>query len=373
MTLGSLRVFGIEIRVDASWIILALVIAWFLAAGVFPELYSDLPVLSYWGMAVATVGGIAASIVLHELGHTLAARFFGVRIRSITLFVFGGVASMENEPKTARAEFLIALMGPAVSVVLAIAFMAGAAAFKPSLTVEGYGVLHYLGTLNAALAVFNMAPAFPLDGGRVLRAAVWARTRDPVKATRIAARVGEAVALFIMGLGLIGALTGAVTGGLWWLLIGLYILLAARAHRVQAEAKLLLKGVRVEEVMTPKPVAASGAVSVEDFVRERLAQHLQHIIPVMEGEAVVGAATFKEARRLPRERWASTRLSDIAIPLEKLPTAAPQAAVTDALERMQQKGANHLLVMSGERLVGVLTLRDVLAQMELRAALSQAA
>jgi Zn-dependent protease len=367
MTLASFRLLGVDIRLDGSWIIFALLIAWSLAIGVFPRLHAGLPAFSYWGMAAATVAGVAASIVLHELGHTLAGRLFGVRVRSITLFVFGGVAAMEDEPKTASGELFMALMGPVVSAVLAGAFIASANALKLVLSTETYGVLHYLGMLNAVLALFNMAPAFPLDGGRVLRAVLWMVRGDALQATRIAARVGELIALLLMGLGLVAALSGGVTGGLWWLVLGFYILLMARAHRAQADAKALLSGVRVTDVMTSNPFNAPAAVSVEQFVRDYLSHHPHDLIPVMDRDSVVGGAGFKEVKDLPREKWASTPLSEVMTPLRAIPVATPETDVSQALNRMQSRAASRILVMSGDRLVGILTLKDVLAQLRFRA------
>jgi Zn-dependent protease len=321
-------------------------------------------------MAIATVVGVAVSIVLHELGHTLVGRLFGVRVRSITLFVFGGVASMENEPKNARGEFFMALMGPVVSAALSAGFLSLSVALKASVSTETYGVLRYLGMLNGALAVFNLAPAFPLDGGRLLRALIWGRTGDPLQATRIAAGVGEGVAWLMMGLGLVAALGGGVTGGLWWMLLGFFILTMARAHRTQAESNALLSGLRVADVMTPGPVTAPGGLSVEEFVQDCLVRAPHDLIPVMDGALVTGGAGFNEVRKVARKDWPQTRLADIQTPLRDIPTAAPDDDISQALMRLQGRGASRLLVLSGDRLVGILTLKDVFTRMRLRAALA---
>jgi Zn-dependent protease/CBS domain-containing protein len=368
MTLGSARILGVDIRLDASWVLVALLIAWSLATGVFPQLYAGLPEASYWWMAAATVVGVGVSIISHEMGHTLAARAFGVRVSTITLFVFGGVASMESEPKTARAELIVALMGPMVSVALALAFFALANGMEPYVSSETHGVLHYLGLLNAVLAAFNMTPAFPLDGGRVLRAALWVFTRDRTRATRAAARVGEALAWLMMGLGVIAALGGGLVSGLWWLILGFYILNMARAHRAQAEASVLLSGLRVVDVMTPDPVTAPAPMTVESFVEDVLARHPHDLIPVMDGARVLGGAGFKEVQALARERWAETSLAEIAVPKVAIPIAAPDSDVSEALERMQQKASSRLLVMQGARLVGIVSLKDVNAHLRFRAA-----
>lgn len=369
MALAAIKVLGVEIRLDASWILLALLIAWSLAVGVFPELHAGLPAFSYWTMAAATVVGVAASIVLHELGHTLVARMYGVDVKSITLFVFGGVANVENEPRTARAEFFMAVVGPIVSAVLSVIFFAFASVLESS--TEVYGVLHYLGILNAALAVFNLAPAFPLDGGRVLRALIWMRTGDAAKATRIAARSGEVFAWVMMGAGVLVGLGGALASGLWWLILGYFILTMARAYRVQADAEVLLAGLSVADAMTPDPMSVPADISVEEFVRDHLSRHPHDLVPVIRGGAVIGGAGLKEAQALPRERWTSALVADIAVPIQNIPCASPQAELASALERMQQKRASRLLVMDGGRMVGILTLKDVLAHMRFREALAR--
>lgn len=370
MALASVKVLGVDIRLDASWIVLALLIAWSLAVGVFPQLYEGLPPVTYWAMALATVVGVAVSIVVHELAHTVVARLYGMEVSSITLFMFGGVANVENEPRSARAELYMAIAGPIVSAVLAAIFhYAANAVDEPA---EVHGVLRYLGMLNIALAVFNLAPAFPLDGGRVLRALVWLRTGDPAKATRIAAKSGEVFAWIMMGAGLLWILGGAFVGGLWWIILGWFILSMARGYRMQEEAKVLLRGLRVGDVMTRDPVAAQSDLYLEKFVNEVLARRPHDLVPVVRDGAVVGGAGLKEVQNVPREQWAHVHLGDIAVPLEEIPVASPQSDLSSALENMQRRRSSRLLVVDRGRLVGILTLKDVLAHMEFRQALAAA-
>jgi CBS domain-containing protein len=233
-----------------------------------------------------------------------------------------------------------------------------------------HGVLHYLGVLNAALAVFNLAPAFPLDGGRVLRALIWMRTGDPARATRVAARSGEIFAWVMMGAGVLVGLGGALASGLWWLILGYFILNMARAYRVQAEAKVLLAGMSVADAMTRDPIWAPAEASVDEFVREYLARHPHDLVPILRDGAVIGGAGLKEAQTIPREQWTTVRVADIAVPVQDIPNAQPEAELASAIERMQQKQASRLLVMDGGRLVGILTLKDVLAHMRFREALA---
>lgn len=351
--------FGIGIRFDPSWILFALMIAWSLAAGVFPDLYRGLPTSSYWVMAAAAVTGIGASIILHEIGHSLVARAFGLPIQSITLFIFGGVAEMEGEPRSPWTELFMAVAGPLVSVVLGITFLGVRAATSGFANAEFAGVLDYLGTLNLALAVFNMAPAFPLDGGRVLRAVIWIATGQPLKATRIAARAGEFVGILLVAIGVIGALATGLASGLWWVLIGWFVYSMAAAHRRDAEARQNLAGATVGDLMTADPVVAPAEISVEQFVDTILARHPHDLIPVVAEGTVIGGVGFKEARTAPRTEWPRTAVADIMTPLAAIPTAAPADPIESALQRMQETGASRLLVLDAARLVGILTLKDL--------------
>lgn len=366
-----LKVLGVSIRLDPSWILLALLIAWSLAVGTFPQLYAGLPRFSYWVMAGATVVGVAASIILHELGHTLVARAFGLPIRSITLFIFGGVAELEGEAKAPVAELLMALAGPAVSVVLGFGFLALAGAVPAAAAqTEIAGVLEYLGILNFTLAIFNMAPAFPLDGGRVLRAVVWLITGDALKATRIAARAGEFIGLLMMVLGAVGLLvSGFAVGGLWWIVLGWFIFSMARAYYAEAETRRLLSGARVGDFMTSQVVTAPADMSVEDFVDSVLIRFPHDLIPVLDGQRVVGAAGFAEVRRIPRDAWGATRLSEVMTPLTALATADENEPVEAALERLQKARVSRMLVMRGGGLAGILTLKDLAAHLQFRAQL----
>ena len=370
--LASFSLFGVKIRLDASWVLLALLIAWSLASGTFPELYRGLPQSTYWGMAAATVLGVAGSIILHELGHTVVARAFGLPIKSITLFVFGGVAEMESEPKAPRAELLMAVAGPLVSAVLGFAFLALGNLLEPFAPREYSGVLHYLGVLNLTLAAFNMAPAFPLDGGRVLRAIIWMVTGDPNKSTRIAARSGEAIGLLMMGLGAVTTLTANLVGGLWWIILGWFIYGMARAHRSEAEARRLLSGAHVGNFMTAAPVTAPADMSVEDFVETVLKRTPHDLIPIMAGDQIVGVAGFKNVKDTPRDAWREIRLGKIATPLAEVATANRSESVEAALARMQKTPTSRLVVLDRGRLAGVLTLADLAAHLRLRSEIAAA-
>jgi Zn-dependent protease len=367
--IASFPVLGVEIRVDASWVFLALLIAWSLAAGVFPELYAGLPRLSYWVMAFVTVVGVGASIVLHELGHTLVARAFGLPVKSITLFIFGGVAQLAGQPKAPLAELLMAIAGPLVSIALAMVFLA-LSGFSAA-SIELHGILDYLGTLNFALAAFNLLPAFPMDGGRVLRSLIWLATKDALKATQIAARSGEVIGVLMMVMGALFTVFVSLVGGLWWLLIGWFVRSMARTELYSAEAREVLAGVTVADLMTANPVFAPADMTVEVFVDQVLSRRPHDLIPIVADGRVVGGVGFKEVNGVARATWSTVRLSDICTSIDNIPVAERRLGVAEAFERMMAAGASRLLVIEDGQLYGILTLKDLARQIFLRTRLSE--
>lgn len=245
------RIFDIDIKINPGWAVIATLLAWSLAQGVFPNLYEGLETSTYWGMALLGVLGLGFSIIMHELAHSVVAGSLGTRVSSITLFMFGGIAVMETEPKSPGREVLIALAGPVMSLCIGLAFLAlatslGGGAIRPA----SAGVMHYLGLLNTMLAVFNLIPAFPMDGGRALRAALWAATGDFRRATRQASNIGKAFGTVLMALGGVSIVFGNLIGGIWWILIGGFLRAAAGASYINLKVEAALEGLAVERFMT---------------------------------------------------------------------------------------------------------------------------
>lgn len=360
-------VFGVRLRIHISWLIIAVLIAWSLASGSLPAVYEGLPAGSYWVMALMIVAGLAASIVLHELAHTLAGRAVGMSVDRITLFVFGGVAELRDEPRSAGAELAMAIAGPAFSLALsaALALAAGTtdAVGGPE---EAVYALGYLAAVNLALAVFNLLPAFPMDGGRVLRAVLWMLRRDLGKATRQAARTGQGVALLLMAGGALSALTSDVSGGLWLILIGLFVHGAASGELVQLEARAAFAGHRVAELMVRAVETVPADLTLDRFVDERLLASRHGAYPVVSGARWVGLLDSAALLAVPRERWARTTAAEVCRPAEALPRVGPHEDLAVALERMQRAEASRLVVADGETLVGLLTLKDLLARLQLQ-------
>ena len=364
MFLHRIKLFalcGFQVWIDASWLLIGTLIAWTLADGVFPAAVPGLRASTYWWMAIAATIGLLFSIVFHETAHSLVARRYGIEIRGITLFVFGGVAEMQAEPRTARAEFLMALAGPVASLTLAAALFAFAAAVgsmhAPATITE---VIRYLGELNLMLGVFNLVPAFPLDGGRMLRAALWGWRRDVGWATRVAAASGNAFGILLMVLGVIGVLRGDFVGGMWQFLIGLFLRAAASSGYQQTMAQRLLAGISVAQVMTPDPISVPPDLSIDRFVEDCLYRYHHREFPVTRNGLLQGRIGIKRVTGVDRSRWAYTRVADIAQGCTPEDTIAPETGALEAIAQMAGFGRTHLFVVRDGRLIGVVSQRDLM-------------
>lgn len=369
----SLRIAGIEVGMDPSWMILALLVAWSLATGVFPNLYDGLPVMTYWWLGLLSVVGLAVSIVLHELAHSLVARRFGIKIRSITLFVFGGVADMADQPARPRAELLMAAAGPAMSLALAAVLhgvvVAGESAGWSATVLA---VPSYLALLNSVLAVFNLVPAFPLDGGRVLRAALWSMWGDFSRATRVAVRIGSGGGILLSLLGVAAALSGNVVGGLWWILIGFFLRSAAQGELQTLQARHVLAGITIRDFVTSQPVTVPADISLDALVSDYVYRSGHEMYPVSDGNSIVGSVGVEAIRRIPRDQWGQTRVDAIMQAQSADNTIPVGMEITDALDHMNRTGQSRLLVTDDSRFAGIVTLKDLLRPLSLRLKLGDA-
>ncbi|MGF1605182.1 MAG: site-2 protease family protein [Rhodothalassiaceae bacterium] len=367
------HLFGFAIRVNISWAFLAILIALSLARGFFPAVYEGWPESTYWWMAAVGVIGVFFSIVIHELSHSLAARAFGLRMTGITLFLFGGMAEMEKEPTSPRAELVMALAGPAISFVLAALFWGlGGWAEAGEEATPSSAVLYYLGLLNLILAVFNMIPAFPMDGGRALRAGLWAWRGNYRWATKWASRLGGAFGLVLILLGILSAFSGALVQGLWWFLIGMFIRAAAQSAYQQMEVRRLMGGVTAGDLMRPDPHAVHPDIPVRELVEHYVYEFQQTQFPVVLDGELIGIVGMDKLRELPKERWDTTSVREILTPTDQADLVDPGEDAVDAIRMLQQKGLDGLVVAKGRRALGLLSKADVIKLLNLKMDLEQA-
>jgi Zn-dependent protease len=363
------RILGIPLRLHVSWFLVFALVSWSLAVGYFPAQLPGMPAWTYWVTAAVAALVLFASVILHELGHSLVARRRGVAIAGITLFVFGGVSQMREEPPDARTELQVALAGPLISVGLALlfglaAYLTGADTGPTALS----AFLAYLAMINATLAVFNMIPAFPLDGGRVLRAGLWRVRGDVGAATRAAAGVSRFVALAMIAVGIFQLLGGRF-GGLWLALIGWFILQAGSAAAAQASLRQGLGGLRVREAMARDLAVVEAGTSVADVIAQYFVRYMYGGYPVVRGRTPIGVVTLGEVRQVPAEQRAATPVEAIMMPLRAELAVAPDTSVVEALDRMTATNTGRLLVLDEGRLVGLLTMRGLLHRAGVKAAL----
>lgn len=359
-SLTIIEILGLKIKVNITWVFIALLLSWALAQGYFPAVYEGFTKITYWWMGVTAVIGLFLSILLHELAHSVVARAFGMEIKGITLWLLGGVAEMADEPPNPRVEFLMAIAGPVVSVILALLFLtASSLTVGNGLTPFG-AVLRYLGLLNFVLAAFNMIPAFPLDGGRVARAALWAWKGDYYWATRVASRMGSIFGLTLMVFGVVAALTGAGLSALWWVILGMFVRFSADAARFQMQTKQALLGKSVRDFMTSDPVAVSPDVTISNLIDNWIYKYAFEFFPVVEQGKLLGSVSLREVRQVSPDQRAKIRVGEIMLSPSPENTIEAGASAPDALTKMQGTGNSLLMVTSDGDLVGVIALKDLM-------------
>ena len=357
------RVIGIPIYLHFSWLIIFGLIAWTLSTGYFPAQSPDLPASSYWAKGLVASLLFFVSILLHELGHAVVALRQGLRTRSITLFVFGGVAQLEKDPKDGRTEFWMAAAGPVASLALAGLFYALAS--LPFLGPSVAAVAKYLALINLMLALFNLVPAFPMDGGRLLRGALWGPL-GKARATRIASGAGTLFAFLLIFAGVFSLLRGDSLGGLWYILIGWFIKDASLSSYQQVRLDEALRGVTVRDAMVQAVATIPGSGSVAEAAREYFMRTGYGSYPVTRGEAVVGLLCLKDILRLSAEEREATSVQGAMRPLTDALVTDPDVPLPEVISRMAQSGTARLLVMHGEQLVGLLTMNGVIRRLKVR-------
>ncbi len=356
------RVLGITIRVDPSWFFLAIFLIGTLGLDSYPQLYPELSPTVTTLMGLIAALGFFASIILHELGHALVARHYGVETRGITLFLFGGVAELTDEPPHPEAELLIALAGPFISFNLAawlglVWLVEATGDGSPIIS----GIVGLLAFSNTMLAIFNLVPAFPLDGGRVLRAVLWFFQGDLTRATRITAGIGGVFGFALIAVGIAALLSGNVLNGVWWVLLGLFLRGAGQLAYRHVLTTHALAGEKVRAFMQRDPITVPRSISVLQMVEEFVGRHAVAVFPVVDGDRLVGQITAQQLRGIPREEWDRQSVGAVADRCTDADTVSPDDDARLALSQMSRARASHLMVVEENRLVGILLLRDLLA------------
>ena len=366
------KLLGFEVNIDLSWIIIAVLITWSLAAGLFPYLYPGLERETYWIMGVVGALGLFASIVAHEFCHSIVARKFGMPMKGITLFIFGGVAEMGDEPPTAKAEFSMAIVGPISSLVIAVIFyLIYRAGVSGGWDTPVNGVIYYIAYINAILAAFNLLPAFPLDGGRVLRSILWGTKGNLRWATRVSSSIGATFGIGLIILGIFQFIYGNVIGGVWMFLIGMFLRNAAQMSYQQLLVRKALEGEKVSRFMNTNPVAVQDSITVEHLVEDYIYKHHYKMFPVMSGDKLVGCITTRQVKEIPREAWSRETIREAASQCSPENTISPDTDAIKALAMMTQTGVSRMLVVENGRLVGIVTLKDLLDFFSLKVELEE--
>jgi Zn-dependent protease len=358
---------GFKVGMDWSWLILALLVTWSLAQGLFPHYLEGLSTATYWWMGLAGAFGLFFSIVFHEFCHSLVARRYGMPIRGITLFVFGGVAEMDEEPTTAKSELLMAAAGPLSSATLAGVFylinlgghMLGWPRFMD-------GILGYLIFINLVLALFNLIPAFPLDGGRMLRAVLWSIKGNLRWATRIASTLGAAFGAGLIVWGVVNFIFGNFIGGLWYALIGLFIRSASQMSYERLLMRQALAGESVSRFMHEDLITVPPDTSLQELVDDYIYRYHHKLFPVSDNGHLWGCVSTQQLKTIPREQWTQQKVAEIADTCGRENTIAPEADALQTLSQMQKTGNSRLLVVRENQLLGLVTLKDMLQFLALK-------
>lgn len=379
------RVFDIRIALDWSVAIIFLLVLFQLGAVLFPYWHPDWHPILTWSIALSAALVFFASILVHELAHALAGKAYGMSVRSITLFIFGGIANIEREPPSAKAEVMMAIVGPIASFALGMVFILLAAWFTPG---PGIGagdpmeaianlgpastLLAWVGPINILLAIFNMIPGFPLDGGRVLRGLLWWKLGNLIQATRIAATIGQLLAWLLILTGITMAFGIAVPffgrgllGGLWLVLIGWFLSTAARASYQQVLIERLLDDVRVRDLMLSHPQTVSPAMTVQNLVDRYMMRSDQRAFPVIDDERFIGLVCFEDVRKLSRGMWGEKQITEIMTPAKALETVAPDDDAAEAVRRLSRHDVAQIPVLERGRFVGLFRRQDFMRWIEL--------
>jgi Zn-dependent protease/predicted transcriptional regulator len=363
------KVRGIQISLDYSWFIVFGLVLWSLSAGYFPQIYPGQSRQIYWMAGLIATFFFFVSILVHELCHSLMALHLGIKIREINFFIFGGMARLSEEAASPKDEFKIAVVGPLSSFSLAAIFWGiqnALEADQPSIIVEVFG---YLAWANVALAVFNLIPGFPLDGGRIFRAFWWWKTGSISRATKFASDIGKGFAIAIMVLGALQIFSGVLIGGLWLLFIGMFLRGVAEVSYQEMAVRQSLEGTRVEDILIKEVVTAPSELPLKRLISDYFLRYGYRGFPVTTNGTVLGLISLTDVKDVPEEEQRDKTVSQVMTPFKSEFTILPETPLTEALKKMTQENTGRLLVMRGDQMIGMITQTGLLRLLEIKRAL----
>ena len=364
------NIFGFKIRIDPSWFFVAALIVWSLSTSYFPHELPDASQITLIFISVIAMIGLFISLVIHELAHSLVARKFGLHVGNITLFIFGGVAELERDPDSARSEFWIAIAGPVMSYALGILFLIIAFSIDPTENgSEIVAIVEYLWIINFVLATFNLIPAFPLDGGRMLRAVLWFIKGDVLSATRTACNVGSFFAILLACIGIWLLFSSQFVAGIWQILIGLVILGASKSAYGDMEMRHALKDYTVSSLMTRDPWVADVEDTIQHLVDKVMLKRNVSFVPVLDRDKLLGYVDAAMIQTIDQDNWKDTRVGDIFIAVDDDITTRAEARTEDVFDQMANTGNRKLMIVNNDHLEGVIALSDLLTFLSIRSGL----
>jgi len=362
------QIAGIPVRIHISWFLIFVLVAWNVAGTVFPQQYPGWPPGLYLGAGLMTSVLFFASVLLHELAHSLVALRRGLPVHAITLFIFGGVSEISEEPETPATEFLMALVGPVTSLVLGGLFLA-VATLLAGAGESAVALCLYLGQINISLGLFNLIPGFPLDGGRVLRSILWQRSRDLPRATRIASLVGQGVAYLFIVVGVWQIFAGRWGSGMWIAFIGWFLDNAAQSSYRQMAVKNMLAGYTVREIMSQDCYPLPPTMSLDELVQRHILATGRRCFPIVQDGQLRGLLTLHNVKGVPQARWPAVTVEQVMTPLARLKAIAPDDGLWSVMQEMTEEGVNQLPVMEAGQLIGMLGRDNLVSFIRVRAEL----
>ncbi len=362
-----ITVLGIPIEINISWFVILGLVIFTLAKGYFPLQIPNLTLTQYWLMGFIAALLLFVCLVLHELSHAVVAKLNNLPIAGITLFVFGGVAHMECEPDSPTVEFRMAIAGPIMSLFLSFLFwLMSISAMRLSLAPAIWLVTDYLSFFNLAIAIFNLTPGFPLDGGRVLRAVLWHFSKNLRSATHTASVLGEGVAVIMIALGFLALITSNFISGVWFIFLGFFLLEAAQLSYKQLIVKRALTGVRVKDIMSKNVITVPSDISINDLIENYFFKFRHNCFPVISDDTILGIVTFHDAKAVEKSAWKVVSAKDIMLPINNGFITTENLQADEVLQAVARNGVGRLLVIDDNKLVGIISQTDIIKLFKFR-------